>query len=123
MLAGLMHSPLRLAAVALAAGLIACLATAATSTLTVPHLTIGTQSNAVTAQELAPAACSGLTLTSVVLATSSALPDGTSNALILGTGNASDNFNSTSGSNDCCVEKAGVTPTYSGTNCNPLTTP
>ena len=118
MIAAILGHPIRATALALVASMIGLVLAASTASLTVPPVTIGTMSNAVTVQELAPTpACDGVRsgLTAVVLAdavSGHSAPGTTVNELIIAgapdqtLGSASD------GSSDCCVGYGSGTAVY-----------
>ncbi len=96
---------------AIAAVVAVSAAFAVTASNSVPTTVAGSSSNAVTAQELAPAACSSLTLNNIVLAPATPVT-GTSNNLDLGTGSASTLGNDSNSATDCCVGTTGATNAF-----------
>ena len=82
--------------------LLICIAVVATAANTVPASNLGSSSTAITANTLKPAACSGVTLTSIVIGNS-----GTNAAeLILGSAGA-DTMNGGNG-DDCILGGGGI---------------
>ena len=81
--------------------LLICIAVVATAANTVPASNVGSSSTAITANTLKPAACSGITLTNLVIGN-----NGTAgNDLLLGSAGV-DNMNGANG-NDCILGGGG----------------
>lgn len=97
----------RIAAVLLGIGIVVTVATSFTATNTVPPSKVGKSIQALSLSELAPAACSGISLSHLIVATTSTTTGTSGNDLILGRGVAGFFTLSGSGGTDCIVAGGG----------------
>ena len=81
--------------------LLICVAVVATAANTVPASNLGSSSTAITANTLKPAACNGITLTSVIIGNNG---DAANNLLL---GSAAANTMNGAGGNDCILGGGG----------------
>jgi hypothetical protein len=101
----------RIAALILGIGIVITVATSFTATNTVPPSKVGRSIQALSLSQLAPAACSGISLSHLIVATTSTTNGTSGNDLILGRGVAGSFTLSGAGGTDCLVAGGGSSTT------------